>query len=603
MRKNLIKLVCLIVAVSLGTIIGRHTLATPSPVPSSEAGLSAYRMLEHLNIIAAEERSTYNCERKLYIRDYIIGVMAGYGLEPVIEYFPVTINIYFDSVEVLRGITFEGDARIEMIEAGKDYFEGYFGFRAECADTVLTYGANMLFRQQGRSDTAIMLIAHIDSAPASGHWMCREPEVLSPGAADAGYGLVTMLEIARYFAGRDLENTIYYFFTDWHEVHLIGALHAQHSKVFDFDNVSMILNLEGRGSQGPVIMFETGDSDLETIRFFRNAVSRPVSWSVAQGVYRMIPNNSDLTPFLKRGFAGMNFAPLNNLLYYHTPYDSLENISLSTMQHYINQVGEMVELFATDTRFSDINVFESDRNAVFFSLPLGIMIIYSDFTAMILSVVILVSVGAILVLYAVRRRVRVGKVALWMLLVLGVVVASAVVGFGIGLTAALITGRPFNPFFFPLPYTEMLIMWPTVIILLALFALLHKSLTKRFSRNEMVIGAMTLLAILQLAVGLVMVEATFLLLIPLFFSFVFFLVSEVKAVRENKILFPIVIAFPLFLTTIIFIPFVFVLTLSMTIGSLFITLVFTVLMAMPLLPLTIGIEKPPSGLASNVVKS
>jgi len=554
-----IKIFYIVITIALGVLLGWHTLATPAPIGAQAEGLSAYRMADHIRIIAAEERSVFHYERRMYVRDYIIDFMEDLGLTAEIDDFTAT------TADI-------ADARSDNFGVASDDDFFYLGRR-----DVVMYGSNVLFRQQGRSDTAIMLMAHIDSR---GVGMNLDPEydVRSPGASDSGYGLAVMLELAEHFAGMDLENTIYYFFTDLEEIGLLGARHAV--ETMDFGNVGMILNLEARGIRGPVYMFETQAGDLETARFFRDAVSQPLAYSLASAVYRNMPNGTDLTPFLDEGFAGMNFAPLNSLLYYHTEYDSYENISLTTMQHYINQIGALVERFVTDPHFSDVDAFETARTGVYFTLPFGILLLYSDLLAIAISIVLLLFVGLVFAAYTKRKQIKVRKAILWMLVLIGAMLVSVAIGWGISRIAFL----PVNDRsgFLRLLSIEMFIMWPSVGVLLALFGLLHKALRRRFNAKEMVLGAMALLAIVGVVSAFVMVEATFLTAVPLALTLLCLLLSKIPAVRQRCALRGLLAAIPTLVVVSLLVPIVFSFTLALTISGLAVILVLSILMTLSL---------------------
>lgn len=139
-----------------------------------------------------------------------------------------------------------------------------------------------------------------------------------------------------------------------------------------------------------------------------------------------------------------------------------------------------------------------------------------------------------------------------------------------------------------LPYTEMRIMWPSMGILAVLFGLLHFLLKNRFSKNEMALGAMALLSVINLALSFIMVEATFLVAVPLVMTFICFVISEIKAVRQNVILSNLSAALPLLVTLTLFVPIVFTFTLALTIGGLAILMALFILMVMSLPPLWRG---------------
>ena len=558
-KSNAIKLVFALVSVVLGILLGWHTLATPPPVSAQSDGMSAYRMADHTRVIAAEERSVFHYERRMYVRDYIIDFMEGLGLVAEVDNFTATTD----------------DIRLSLYEEFGSIITDDFFYPPRLGITM--YGSNVLFRQQGRSDTAIMLMAHIDSAGV-GMSLYPGTDARSPGASDSGYGVVLMLELARYFEGRELENTIYYFFTDLEELGLLGARHAV--RTMDFSNVSMILNLEARGIRGPVYMFETNAGDLETIRFFNEAVRQPLAWSIASAVYRAMPNGTDLTPFLNAGFSGMNFAPLNSLLYYHTEHDSYENISLTTMQHYIDQVGALVELFATDARFSDRYIFNSARTGVYFTLPFGILVLYTDIVAIAISIILFILVGLLIVFYTRSKQIKIGKSAIWSLMLIGALLVSAGIGWLIDAIIFLFVNSREN-FLFVISI-EMFIMWPVVVVMLALFTFLHKIFRNKFSRNEMAVGVFALLAIINLVISFIMVEATFLITIPLLLALICFLLSKVGTIHQKNVLLYIIMAIPTIVIITLLTPLAFTFTLALTIQGLFVILLLSVLMTMPL---------------------
>jgi len=559
-----IKALALSLAVVLGVLLGLHTMATPGVVPATSDQFSAGRMVYHLNTIAAEQRSELQFERRMYVRDYIIDVMEGFGLTAEVDDFYVEIVTYADHVQRIGQIMgWSGNWSVGW-QSWHDDLEG-----------KKFHGSNILFRQQGRSDTAIMLIAHLDSAGLN---IFLEPgsNVYSPGAADDGYGIVTMLEIARYFAGKDLENSIYFLFTDLHEMGLFGA--AQALENMDFSNVSMILNLEARGIRGPVHMFEAqvGAGDLEAMRFFRRALNatnaQPVSYSLATVVWNMMPNNTDLTLFFRSGFYGMNFAPIDNLHHYHTPDDSLEYISPTTMQHYVNTIGAMVNEFVTNPRYSDPNALRSDSAGVYFPLPFQILVLYSETTALILGIVMFVAVVAVTFFLRAKGKLQLRKVACWMAVLVGAVVLSGVLGY----TVSLISGVPFLFAFMPHVH-EMPIALASVVVSIVGFWLAHRLFVKKFNPREMVVGGLALLALCNLVLQFVLVEATFVTLVPLVVAFAGFALSYLGEVKGKPWLLTVGFATPVVLITMLLVPIVVTITLAITLGGLAVVTVFGVL--------------------------
>jgi hypothetical protein len=182
---------------------------------------------------------------------------------------------------------------------------------------------NIIARRPGREaghDTVLML-AHYDSVPAG------------PGASDDGMGVAALLEIARIIREESFRNEVVFLITDGEEGGLLGA------EAFVADpsllrNVTVIVNVENRGTRGPSNLFETSRGNLWLIRHVASRLARPHTSSLYYEIYNRLPNDTDLTVFKRAGKAGLNFAAIGGVNRYHTPNDNLENASLRTLQHH-----------------------------------------------------------------------------------------------------------------------------------------------------------------------------------------------------------------------------------------------------------------------------
>jgi hypothetical protein len=172
------------------------------------------------------------------------------------------------------------------------------------------------------SQHAVLLVAHYDSVP------------LGPGAGDDGAGVAAILETLRALqAGPPLKNDVRVVFTDGEEAGLLGASAyvAAHPQLVS--EVGLVMNFEGRGSSGPVGMFETSDGNGWLIQQFAAAAPYPNASSLTYTVYKMLPNDTDLTVFKRAGLAGLNFAFIGGLQNYHNSLDNVANLQPATMQH------------------------------------------------------------------------------------------------------------------------------------------------------------------------------------------------------------------------------------------------------------------------------
>lgn len=182
---------------------------------------------------------------------------------------------------------------------------------------------NVIGTIPGRSSaSAILLAAHYDSVPES------------PGAADAGAGVVALLETARALrAGAALEHSVLLLFTDAEEDGMLGAAAFVDSDP-SFANVRVMLNFEARGSHGPSALFETSPDNGALIEAFASAAPYPVGNSFVAALARILPNDTDATIFRARRTPLLNFAFADGLQHYHHASDSVHAIDYRSVQHH-----------------------------------------------------------------------------------------------------------------------------------------------------------------------------------------------------------------------------------------------------------------------------
>lgn len=182
--------------------------------------------------------------------------------------------------------------------------------------------ANVVARLEGREPgKAVLLMAHYDSVPAG------------PGVGDDLAGVATLLEVARILkAGPPPRSPVIFLLDDAEEVGLLGAEAFAESPAAS--EVGAVVNLEGRGTSGPSIMFETSGPNAWTVPRFTGGASRPITSSLFVTIYDQMPNDTDLTVFKRRDVPGLNFAFIGDPLHYHTPLDTLENLSPGSLQHH-----------------------------------------------------------------------------------------------------------------------------------------------------------------------------------------------------------------------------------------------------------------------------
>lgn len=257
----------------------------PRPADAPADGFSALRARERLAVLLGDEAPhPVGTAANTAVRNRLLTELVGLGLTP----------------EEQHDFMCSGD---------------------RCAPIV-----NVIVRLKGQAPgPALLLVAHYDSVGAG------------PGAADDGYGVAVILETLRaLLADGPPATPLMAVFTDGEEAGLLGAELFVHSPAFA--EVGAVLNLEARGTGGATRMFETSDGNAGLIARFAAGVARPSAQSLSYEIYRLLPNDTDLSVFKRAGAQGLNFAFIGAVRRYHTPLDDLEHLDLGSVQ----QAGDAV---------------------------------------------------------------------------------------------------------------------------------------------------------------------------------------------------------------------------------------------------------------------
>lgn len=279
----------ILVGLVLATALVTSAQRPPSPLgpEAPPQAFSAIRAVKHLDWIAAEPHPVGSPAHGR-VRDRLLAAFQEAGLEVQTQRARVPTNPRY------RG-------------AGLAWVE------------------NIMGRLKGaESGGAVMLATHYDSASGSF------------GAADAGIGLLTQLEILRALkAGPTLRHDVIFLATDAEEVGLLGATAFVNTHPW-MAEVKRVVNLEARGTGGPAWLHETSEGNADLIAALARATPRPAATSLAYDLSRLIPNGTDLMVFRPAGLRGMGFAMVDRLWDYHFPTDHPSHLDPGSLQ----QMGE-----------------------------------------------------------------------------------------------------------------------------------------------------------------------------------------------------------------------------------------------------------------------
>ncbi len=190
----------------------------------------------------------------------------------------------------------------------------------------------------------------------------------SPGAADDGHAVASMLEVAALIKDKTFKNDIVFYVSDGEEEALFGA--QAYTENFNLDSIGVVLNFEARGNSGASYGFEWSNNNYWLVEAFAKATSKPIANSLSYEVYNRMPNGTDLTLYLDRGVPGINHAFIDGFTYYHSPLDNVANIDMGSFQH----SGDY--MYTQALHFGDYDFsIQPEGNATFFN-ALGFLIYY-----------------------------------------------------------------------------------------------------------------------------------------------------------------------------------------------------------------------------------
>ncbi len=282
---------------------------------------------------------------------------------------------------------------------------------------TLVQSKNIIARIKGsKNSKALLLLSHYDSAPHSS----------SKGASDDASGVATILESVRAFLHTKTphKNDIIILFTDAEELGLNGAalFVTQHQWAKE---VGLALNFEARGSSGPSYMLmETNTGNSKMVDAFQAGNAHyPVSNSLMYSIYKMLPNDTDLTVFREQGkVQGFNFAFIDSHYNYHTAQDTYQNLEPKTLAHQGSYLFPLLNYFSN----ADLRDLNSDNDDIYFNIPF--YFISYPFSAIIPMLIIAFGLFFILVFVGLgKRAIRLDEIIKGFIPLLGSLLTAALV--------------------------------------------------------------------------------------------------------------------------------------------------------------------------------
>jgi len=335
---------------------------------------------------------------------------------------------------------------------------------------------NVFAYPPGSEGPWVVLLAHYDSVGAG------------PGASDDGVGTAALLEVARALG---TPSNVAFLITDGEEAGLLGA--EAFVKSSWKDRVSIVVNVENRGTSGPSFLFETSRGNAGLMPAVRS-VRRPAASSLFYTIYEMLPNDTDVTVFKKAGVAAMNFGAIGDVWYYHTPLDDLAHVNPRTVQHH----GE--NLLAS-ARALQTGFHRTQLNATFFDILNLFLVSWPE------RWTVWIAVTSLVVLLAGLRGQS------WRAIAVGAGVSVLTVGIALIIGTVLVFvahSRAGSAGRLATPEPVVIAMWLAGVAA-AIFAF---SITRTSDRRGLFAGAGLVWNVIALALAIALPGAAFLVLVP-----------------------------------------------------------------------------------------
>lgn len=282
---------------------------------------------------------------------------------------------------------------------------------------------------------AIVLLAHYDSVPAG------------PGAADDGSGVASVLETVRALKARGFpgKHPVLAVITDGEEYGLLGAASFLHDPKMKA-RVGAVVNVEARGNRGPSLLFQTSDGNAPLIDLYAKNAQRYFTSSLFVEIYKLLPNDTDLTLFIRDGIPSFNFAFSENVAHYHTPLDTRANLSRATLQHQGENMLDMA-LGLGQTDFAALK----GGNAVYLSILGVVLPRMPQWWA--LPLALLLFVALVFASYIAReRKMRWDQQLLSFAMPPILVIGCGLAGWGLYTIAQLVSSMPDPTYAYPVTF-------------------------------------------------------------------------------------------------------------------------------------------------------
>ncbi|KAM8714031.1 hypothetical protein ACLKA7_014224 [Drosophila subpalustris] len=275
----------------------------------------------------------------------------------------------------------------------------------------------------------LLVNSHFDSKPET------------PSAGDAGFMVVTMMEVLRVMSTtkQTFEHPIVFLFNGAEESFLLAS-HGFINQHKWAKNFKAFVNLDAGGSNGRELLFQSGPNHSWLVDYYNKHSKHPFGTTLGEEIFQsgVIPSDSDFRIF-KEHMPGLDMGQIFNGYIYHTKYDVVDLISHESLQHTGNNVLSLIRGLSNATELNNPQA-HNNGHSVFFDF-LGLYFVhYSEATGKSLNFG--VAGAAIILIFismwrmSVISQVSICHVIRWFILVMVIQVISFVLSLALPMVIA-----------------------------------------------------------------------------------------------------------------------------------------------------------------------
>ncbi|KAH8371342.1 hypothetical protein KR093_007018, partial [Drosophila rubida] len=407
------------------------------------------------------------------------------------------------------------DMEIDLSQASGQFVGGNLMLMYQGLQNVVV----KLSPRNSTSENYLLVNSHFDSKP------------FTPSAGDAGFMIVTMMEVLRVIATskQPIINPIVFLFNGAEELGLL----ASHGFIATHKWAPLckaVINLDAAGSGGRDILFQSGPNHSWLVDYYKMYVKHPFATTMAEEIFQsgIMPSDTDFRQFVSFAkIPGLDMAQFNNGYVYHTNFDTIDVIPVEALQNTGDNILGLVRGLANATELSNTAAHKSGH-AIFFDF-LGLYFVhYSEATGEYLNFGV-AGAALVLVFISIWRMSDVSQVsfchvARWFILV----IVIQIIAFALGIALPIVVAYVMDSFGHSLTYysTPLLVIGLYVcpsLIGLSLPTTIYYSLQRNdkisipYHLQLALHGQAVILSLMAISFTALGIRSSYILVIPLIF--------------------------------------------------------------------------------------